>query len=89
MRLLVLGGTRFVGRAVVAEGLARGWEVTALNRGATGALPPGARALVADRRSPEDLDRAIGDATWDVAVDTWAGAPLVASAAARVLAWAS
>ena len=57
-----------------------------LNRGATGALPPGARALVADRRSPEDLDRAIGDATWDVVVDTWAGAPLVASAAARVLA---
>ena len=32
MDLLVLGGTRFVGRAVVQDALARGWDVTALNR---------------------------------------------------------
>lgn len=86
MRLLVLGGTRFVGRAVVAEGLARGWEVSALNRGVTGILPVGTTALQADRRSPDELDRALGDDAWDVVVDTWAGAPRVATAAARALA---
>ncbi len=52
MRLLVLGGTRFVGRAVVEEALARGWEVDAVHRGVTGALPDGARALHADRTDP-------------------------------------
>ncbi|HEX3833910.1 MAG TPA: hypothetical protein VHW04_18165 [Solirubrobacteraceae bacterium] len=32
-RLHVLGGSGFVGGALVAEGLARGWEVTTFNRG--------------------------------------------------------
>lgn len=85
VRLLVLGGTRFVGRAIVAEGLARGWEVTALNRGVTGRLPAGTTSLLADRASPGDLDRALGDHTWDIAVDTWADAPIVASTAAWAL----
>jgi nucleoside-diphosphate-sugar epimerase len=35
MRLLVLGGTKFLGRAVVGCGLARGHEVTLFNRGRT------------------------------------------------------
>ena len=33
MRLLILGGTEFVGRAVVEAALARGWEVTVFHRG--------------------------------------------------------
>ncbi|MFD9256432.1 hypothetical protein ACFVZP_42825, partial [Streptomyces bottropensis] len=33
MRLLMLGGTEFVGRAVVEAALARGWEVTVFHRG--------------------------------------------------------
>ncbi|MGW0190484.1 NAD-dependent epimerase/dehydratase family protein, partial [Streptomyces sp. NPDC003362] len=33
MRLLVLGGTEFVGRAVVDAALERGWEVTVFHRG--------------------------------------------------------
>lgn len=86
MRLLVLGGTRFVGRALIDDGLARGWDVTALNRGVSGSLPTGASLLRADRTSPEDLERALRDAKWDLVVDTWAGAPKVATAAARSLA---
>ena len=35
MRILVLGGTRFVGRAFVEEALAAGHEVTLFNRGET------------------------------------------------------
>ena len=55
MRLLVLGGTHHVGRAVVETALARGDEVTTLNRGLTGRQPPGARALHADRTDPAAL----------------------------------
>jgi len=35
MHLLVLGGTRFVGRAVVDAALSAGHEVTLFNRGCT------------------------------------------------------
>jgi len=86
MRLLVLGGTRFVGRGVVADALARGWQVDALHRGVTGALPDGVRALRADRTDPAELGRALGEETWDAVVDTWSGAPRVATEAARLLA---
>ena len=85
MRLLVLGGTRFVGRAVVEAALARGWEVEAVHRGVTGALPDGAHALVADRTDPDRLAAAFGDRTWDAVLDTWATAPQVAKLAADLL----
>ena len=85
MRLLVLGGTRFVGRAVVDDALTRGWEVSAVHRGQTGTLPAGVRTLQADRTSPAALSAALGDATWDAVVDTWAGAPAVAGLAAKLL----
>jgi 2'-hydroxyisoflavone reductase len=86
MRLLVLGGTRFVGRAVVAAALERGWEVTGLHRGVTGALPDGARSVIADRTDPAALAAALGDEQWDAVLDTWALAPRVARTAADLLA---
>jgi 2'-hydroxyisoflavone reductase len=85
VELLVLGGTRFVGRAVVAEALARGWSVTALHRGVTPGLPPDVRALHADRTDVEALEAALGAGRWDAVVDTWSGAPVVATEAARLL----
>jgi 2'-hydroxyisoflavone reductase len=85
MRLLVLGGTRFVGRAVVEDALARGWQVDALHRGVTGALPAGAQSLIADRTDPDQLASALGDRTWDAVLDTWAAAPAVAATAADLL----
>lgn len=85
MRLLVLGGTRFVGRAVVDEALSRGWTVTAVHRGVTGALPAGVDARHADRAAPAELAAALGDDSWDGVVDTWSGAPAVAALAARLL----
>ncbi|MFC9955686.1 hypothetical protein ACFVIN_35645, partial [Streptomyces prasinus] len=39
MRLLVLGGTEFAGRAVVEAALGRGWEVTVFHRGRYAAVP--------------------------------------------------
>jgi 2'-hydroxyisoflavone reductase len=86
MRLLVLGGTHHVGRAVVETALARGDDVTTLNRGLTGHQPPGARALHADRTDPEALRAALGDESWDAVIDTWSSAPAVVGDAAALLA---
>ena len=67
MRVLVIGGTVFVGRAVVAEALARGDEVTVFHRGRSGAAPDGVETIHGDRTT--DLGRLAGRA-WDVVVDT-------------------
>jgi len=85
MRLLVLGGTRFVGRAVVEEALERGWQVDAVHRGLTGELPEGASTTSADRTDPDQLAQALGDRTWDAVLDTWAKEPRVARTAAELL----
>src|ERR1700759_3664862 len=50
MHLLVLGGTRFVGRAVVDAAVAAGHEVTLFNRGRTAPeLYPALETVVGDR----------------------------------------
>ena len=86
MRLLVLGGTHHVGRAVVETALARGDDVTTLTRGVSGPPAPGARAVYADRANPGEVATALGDASFDAVIDTWSGAPSVVSDAARLLA---
>lgn len=83
-RLLVLGGTSFVGPAIVDEARSRRWAVTVLNRG--GRAPrPDVTAVRGDRSTHDGLD-GIADATWDVVVDTWAQAPSTVRDAARLLA---
>lgn len=84
MRLLVLGGTEFVGRAVVEAALGRGWEVTVLNRGRH-EPPAGVRALRGDRTAPDGLT-ALASGEWDAVVDTWSAAPRAVDDAARLLA---
>ncbi|MFV2099101.1 reductase [Micromonospora sp. LOL_014] len=83
MRLLMLGGTGFVGRCVVEDALARGWSVTVLHRGRRPA-PAGAQVLVGDRTAADGF-AALRTGDWDLAVDTWAGAPSVVRDAARLL----
>ncbi|WP_128643381.1 NAD-dependent epimerase/dehydratase family protein [Streptomyces sp. SS] len=84
MRLLMLGGTEFVGRAVVEAALGRGWEVTVFHRGRH-EPPAGAVSLIGDRTAPEGL-AALGTGSWDVVVDTWSAAPSAVRDAARLLA---
>jgi nucleoside-diphosphate-sugar epimerase len=85
MRLLVLGGTQFVGHAAVAEGLARGWDVTVANRGVSGPAQTGARAVTLDRTLPRAFD-GLAEEHFDVVLDTWSQAPSVVRDAARALA---
>ncbi|MBQ0980173.1 NAD-dependent epimerase/dehydratase family protein [Micromonospora sp. M61] len=84
MRLLVLGGTGFVGGATVTEAVRRGWSVTVFNRGLHGSVPPGVHRLRGDRTAPDGL-AALAGGEWDLVVDTWDGAPRAARDAARVL----
>lgn len=81
----MLGGTHFVGRALVEECLAAGDEVTTLTSGASGPPAPGARARYADRRNRDDLRRALGEDEWDAVVDTWSDAPCHVNAAVEAL----
>lgn len=71
MRLLVIGGTRFVGRHLVEAALAAGHDVTLLHRSAT-TLFPSARHVLADRNG--DLS-ALTDGQWDATVDVCAYVP--------------
>ncbi|MFJ6724000.1 NAD-dependent epimerase/dehydratase family protein [Streptomyces sp. NPDC091281] len=84
MRLLVLGGTEFVGRAVVEAALGRGWDVTVLNRGRHAPVP-GTRSLTGDRTAPGGLDALLAGEGWDAVVDTWSAAPRAVHEAARLL----
>jgi nucleoside-diphosphate-sugar epimerase len=84
MRLLMLGGTEFAGRAVVEAALSAGWEVTVFHRGRHEA-PAGVRSLHGDRTAPDGL-AALADGEWDVVVDTWSAAPRAVRDTARLLA---
>jgi 2'-hydroxyisoflavone reductase len=83
MRLLVLGGTGFVGRAVVDLALRRGDDVTVLNRGHR-QTPPGVTALIGDRTTPDGL-ATLRDQDWDAVIDTWSAAPRVVRDSAQAL----
>ena len=88
MRLLVLGGTQFVGHAIVADALARGWDVTTANRGRSGPPQAGVRDVTLDRTQPGAFVDLSGE-RFDVVVDTWSGAPHVVRDAARALGGAT
>ncbi len=84
MKLLLLGGPRFLGRAVTDAALAAGHEVTFFNRGTTNAeLYPEVERLVGDRA--EDL-AALRDRSWDAVIDTCGYLPDVVRASANALA---
>ncbi len=70
MRLLILGGTVFLGRALAAYASAAGDEVTCAARGVSGAVPPDVELVRVDRDAPDGLAPLAGrefDAVIDVA----------------------
>ncbi len=68
MKVLILGGTRFVGRLVARRLLDAGVDVTLFHRGVTGEGVPGARSVMGDRSEPGGL-AALGEERFDAVVD--------------------
>ncbi len=85
MRLLLLGGTRFVGPAVVTAALAKGWEVTTFNRAQSGVDHPAVTAIHGDRTASEDVARLADSGPWDVALDLSGFVPRNVLAVCRAL----
>lgn len=85
MKLLVVGGTLFLGRHVVEAALARGHEVTLFNRGSRPALFAGrVEQVQGNRNEAADLARLRGRA-FDAAIDTCGYRPAQVEALAGVL----
>lgn len=83
MRILVLGGTQFVGRAFVEEALAAGHEVTLFNRGRTHPeLFPEVDKVRGDRERDLSL---LAARTWDAVFDPSCYLPRVARMSAEAL----
>jgi nucleoside-diphosphate-sugar epimerase len=85
MRLLVLGGTHFLGRHVVTAALERGHEVATFTRGVSGEPPEGVRALHGDRNDPGALPAALGEWRPEIVVDTSGQSRVAARNAADAL----
>ncbi len=84
MRILVLGGTRFLGRAIVGAALGRGDTVTMFNRGTTNpGLFPGVETVTGDRTA--DLS-ALDGREWDAVIDVACYEPAVARLSAQAFA---
>jgi 2'-hydroxyisoflavone reductase len=84
VKLLVLGGTKFLGRAAVEAALGRGHEVTLLNRGETNPeLFPEVEKLHGDRQ--HDLS-ALEGRTWDAVLDPSGYVPHIVRSSAEALA---
>lgn len=86
MRLLILGGTWFLGRHLAERALAAGWAVTTFNRGTSAADVPGVSAVHGDRENPDDLHRLADHGPWDAVIDTIGYVPNQVLAAATALA---
>ncbi len=83
MKILIIGGTRFVGRHLVEAALARGHQVTLFNRGQTnpGAFPE-IETILGDRET--GLEKLAGRG-WDAVVDTCGYYPRVVNLSAQAL----
>ncbi|MYL55274.1 NAD-dependent epimerase/dehydratase family protein [Pontibacillus yanchengensis] len=83
MKILILGGTQFVGRHITEAALKKGHEVTLFNRGQTNQeLFPNVEKLTGDRSS--NLESLKGK-EWDVVIDTSGYLPGVVAETASLL----
>jgi nucleoside-diphosphate-sugar epimerase len=84
MRLVLLGGPKFLGRAVIDAVLERDHELTLFNRGTTGAdLYPELERIAGDRNGGLD---GLRGRSWDAVIDTSGYVPRVVRASAELLA---
>ena len=69
MRVLVIGGTQFIGRLLVAELIKAGHEVTVLHRRTKHDLGKKVQNLVADRNDADSVRKALGFSSFQVVFD--------------------
>src|SRR5260370_21509841 len=69
LRVLVIGGTMFIGRSLAAELLRAGHEVTVLHRKPKHELGKRVQNLVADRNDPESIRQALQFSIFQVVFD--------------------
>ncbi|MCH0538717.1 NAD-dependent epimerase/dehydratase family protein [Streptomyces sp. MUM 203J] len=84
-RILILGGSVFLGQAVAEAALRRGHKVTTFNRGRSGTDVEGVETVRGDRDEPGDLERLVAGRRWDAIVDTCGFVPRSVSTGAAVL----
>lgn len=82
MKLLIIGGTRFVGRHLVNSARAHGHEVTLFNRGKTN---PGLFRRVKTIRGDREHDLDQLTAGWDAVIDTCGYVPRIVRLSAEAL----
>src|SRR3954452_1324080 len=68
MRLLILGGSQFLGRAIAAYACAGGHDVTCAARGLAGPIAAGSRLIRIDRDAADGLAPLAGEA-FDAVID--------------------
>ncbi len=84
MKILILGGTKFLGRHLTEAALKAGHEVTLFNRGTTNpGLFPSVERIQGDRDGGLD---GLKGRKWDVAIDTCGYIPRIVKASAELLA---
>ena len=84
MRILILGGTRFLGRALTEAALGRGDIVTLFNRGKSSpGLYPGLETVIGDRTAGLS---ALDGREWDAVIDVACYDPVVARRSAEAFA---
>lgn len=84
MNLLILGGTRFLGRAIAEAALERGDRITLFHRGQSNPdLFPDAEHIIGDRDGGLD---GLAGRQWDAVIDTSGYVPRIVEQSARLLA---
>lgn len=85
MKILILGGTIFLGRHLVDAALAKGHTVTLFNRGKTNPdLYPEVEKIRGDRTNLDDM-HILQDRHWDAVIDTCGYYPNIVQLSAKAL----
>jgi len=71
MKVLIIGGTRYLGAAIARELLGQGYEVAVLHRGQTpGDLPPEVTHILGDARDRAFVEPQLREGAYDAVIDT-------------------
>ncbi|MFA5645290.1 MAG: NAD-dependent epimerase/dehydratase family protein [Candidatus Ratteibacteria bacterium] len=69
-KVLIIGGTRFLGREIAELFLAHGYEVSTMTRGVLSASKGSIERILCDKNKREEFRKALLAKEWDVIIDT-------------------